>query len=125
MSRKELVRCDTVLLACLCPRAAQRDSVLNLIIAGRDTTAQALSWTYFYIVRDPSLLAPVRSEIEEMLPGGQPVDYDNYRVLVRTTALFMEVLRLHPCAVCVLWGIRGLRDRVQLGTQEYPRRTAR
>lgn len=72
---------------------AQRDAVLNLLLAGRDTTAQALAWTYFYITNEPSLLKPLRQEIAEL---GASVTYDNYRLYTRTTALFLEVLRLHP-----------------------------
>jgi fatty acid omega-hydroxylase len=76
-------------------RKELRDAVLNLILAGRDTTAQALSWTMFYVTRDATVLDPVRKEIADVLPDGK-VTYDNYRSLVHATALFQEVLRLHP-----------------------------
>lgn len=68
------------------------DSVLNLIIAGRDTTAQALSWTFYRLLLHPELIDPVRAEVDEI----GTIDYDSYRTLVQVNAAFMEGLRLHP-----------------------------
>lgn len=77
-----------------------RDAVLNLIIAGRDTTAQALSWTFFHLItRGESVLAPVRKELAE----AGPVDWDTWRTLTQTNAVFMEGLRLHPSVPKNLW----------------------
>ncbi|ORY63680.1 putative cytochrome P450 monooxygenase [Leucosporidium creatinivorum] len=73
-------------------RRALRDAVLNLIIAGRDTTAQALSWTFFHLLKHPELIEPMRSEVEEL----GVIDYDSYKILHQTNAVFSEGLRLHP-----------------------------
>lgn len=71
----------------------RRDAVLNLIIAGRDTTAQALSWTFFHLLtQGDKVLDPVRKEASEV----GVVDYDTWRSLTQTNAVFMEGLRLHP-----------------------------
>lgn len=77
-------------------RSALRDSVLNLIIAGRDTTAQALAWTTYHLLRsnNPSLIANIRKEVDEV--EGGVVDYDSYKTLTHSLATFHEGLRLHP-----------------------------
>jgi cytochrome P450 len=78
-------------------RKALRDAVLNLIIAGRDTTAQALSWTFFHLLKKGnSVLAPVRDELDQLRDAGAEVDYDSFRSLTQTNAVFAEGLRLHP-----------------------------
>lgn len=68
------------------------DAVLNLIIAGRDTTAQALSWTFFHLLKHPELIEPMRTEVTEL----GVIDYDSYKILHQTNAVFSEGLRLHP-----------------------------
>ncbi|KAG0149237.1 hypothetical protein CROQUDRAFT_689445 [Cronartium quercuum f. sp. fusiforme G11] len=78
-------------------RTELKDSALNLIIAGRDTTAQALSWTFFHLIKNPELLEPMREEIEGLLPTDEDlVDYNNYKQFKNVLAVFYEALRLHP-----------------------------
>jgi len=43
------------------------DTVINFIIAGRDTTAQALSWTFYLLLLHPEVEAKVLQEIEQLL----------------------------------------------------------
>ncbi|KAL8277459.1 hypothetical protein RQP46_010181 [Phenoliferia psychrophenolica] len=69
-----------------------RDSLMNLLVAGRDSTAQSLSWTFFHLLSRPELIEPIRAEIDSV----GTVDYDNHKDLVETTAVFHEGLRLHP-----------------------------
>ncbi|KIY96920.1 Cytochrome P450 86A1 [Monoraphidium neglectum] len=47
--------------------AALIDAVLNFIIAGRDTTAQALSWTLYEVMRHPEVESKILSEAEAVL----------------------------------------------------------
>ncbi|KAH5617431.1 hypothetical protein HBI23_257160 [Parastagonospora nodorum] len=44
-------------------RAALRGQALNLLTAGRDTTASLLSWTFFLLVRHPDVMQKLRKEI--------------------------------------------------------------
>lgn len=76
-----------------------RDIVLNMIIAGRDTTAQALSWTFLNLHQHPDIVAKIRDEISQVL--GDDVDvfrlqYEQLKDLKYTKAVFNEALRLHP-----------------------------
>lgn len=73
--------------------------VLNFIIAGRDTTAQALAWLFWEFYKNPEALEKCRAEIHEHLGSGdgyRPMGYDDMGSLVYTQACFMEALRLHP-----------------------------
>lgn len=40
-----------------------RDVVLNFVIAGRDTTAQALSWTFYCLLMDPRVEQVLLEEV--------------------------------------------------------------
>ncbi|KAH9824354.1 cytochrome P450 [Melampsora americana] len=78
-------------------RSELKDSAINFIIAGRDTTAQALSWTLFHLIQRPALVAAIRAEIEEILPEDDAlVDYENYKRFINVLSAFYEGLRLHP-----------------------------
>jgi fatty acid omega-hydroxylase len=52
-----------------------RDIVLNFIIAGRDTTAQALSWTFYMLMSHPRVEEKLLAEIKEHIP--EDVTYDS------------------------------------------------
>ncbi|GAA5838846.1 hypothetical protein JCM5353_003486 [Sporobolomyces roseus] len=84
-------------------RTALRDALMNLIIAGRDTTAQALSWTFFRLILHPELLDPIRKECDEI----GLIDYESYKSLSQTTAAIQEGLRLHPSVPKNAWEAVG------------------
>lgn len=64
-----------------------RDALLNLLIAGRDTTAQALAWTFYHLMRQPELQNSIRKEASD---NGE-VDYDSFHSMHQTNAAFEEV----------------------------------
>ncbi|TMW62705.1 hypothetical protein Poli38472_005323 [Pythium oligandrum] len=45
-----------------------RDIVVNFLIAGRDTTAQALGWFFKNVSMHPEVVAKIRTEIKDVLP---------------------------------------------------------
>ena len=52
-----------------------RDIIMNFMIAGRDTTANCLSWTFHLLSQHPEVLAKLRQEIKENgldTPGAAP-----------------------------------------------------
>jgi len=69
--------------------------VLNFIIAGRDTTAQALAWAFLELRNQPQVVAKIRAEAEAHI-GDRLMEYDDLKNMVYTQAVFCEVLRLHP-----------------------------
>ncbi|KAJ3116569.1 Protein kinase alk2 [Phlyctochytrium bullatum] len=73
------------------------DYVLNFIIAGRDTTAQALSWTFLELLRNPGVMAELVEEIDGVLEDGREVPtYEEVKGMKLANAVFREALRLHP-----------------------------
>jgi cytochrome P450 len=74
------------------------DSVLSFIIAGRDTTAQALAWTFYLMHRrgaDPAIVARMQEETDETLRGGLPT-YETTKQQKFAEACFNESVRLFP-----------------------------
>jgi cytochrome P450 len=78
-----------------------RDIVVNFLIAGRDTTAQALSWFFLSITQNPRVMTKIRSELRELVPGlfdGSVLTPSAEQVtqLAYLEAAIKETLRLHP-----------------------------
>ncbi|KAE8915665.1 hypothetical protein PF005_g19810 [Phytophthora fragariae] len=80
-----------------------RDIVVNFLIAGRDTTAQALSWFFFNLSQKPHVEAAIRNELMQRLPKPQDDGTDGVTPsmegvshLVYLEAALKETLRLHP-----------------------------
>ena len=48
-------------------RSLVRDQLVNVLLAGRDTTACTMSWTIFHLVRHPEMLQRLREEINEVV----------------------------------------------------------
>ncbi|KAL8826404.1 MAG: hypothetical protein Q9170_007415 [Blastenia crenularia] len=44
-----------------------RDQLINILLAGRDTTASLLSWTFFLLVRYPRVLSRLQDEIQSVV----------------------------------------------------------
>jgi fatty acid omega-hydroxylase len=72
-----------------------RDLVLNFLIAGRDTTAQALSWTLYCLCQHPDAIMKAREEIKEICGVRGPA-YDDMKDLSYLQAVLNEALRLYP-----------------------------
>lgn len=74
-----------------------RDMTLNLTIAGRDTTAQALSWTFFELCQHPEIVEKMKEELSRVIPDSSVAPtYEQLKELTYCKAVFQEVLRLHP-----------------------------
>mmetsp|Transcript_107361 Transcript_107361/g.333602 ORF Transcript_107361/g.333602 Transcript_107361/m.333602 type:complete len:511 (-) Transcript_107361:32-1564(-) len=72
-----------------------RDLVLNFLIAGRDTTAQCISWTLFELTQHPAVAAKARQEVLDVCGEG-PVTFEHLKSLQYVRAILDEGLRLHP-----------------------------
>lgn len=66
--------------------------------AGRDTTAQALTWQFYSLMVNPRVMKNMLHEIDSVLQGSE--DAINYETLMNlmpyTKAVLHETLRLHP-----------------------------
>jgi len=72
-----------------------KDLVLNFLIAGRDTTAQSLSWIFWLVMCHPDVEARIVQEVEDTL-GDEPVTYENSSKLTYVQNVIHEGLRLYP-----------------------------
>ncbi|CAO3609763.1 unnamed protein product [Mucor hiemalis] len=77
-----------------------RDIVLNFVIAGRDTTAQALSWTFYMLLCHPRVEEKLLEEIEASITDDVLHDsaalYEVIKDMKYAHAVFYEVLRHYP-----------------------------
>jgi len=70
------------------------DSCLNFLTAGRDTTAQAITWTMYLLLRNPSYIQVLCKEIDSLPIGISNSDLAASLPLLEAT--ISESLRLHP-----------------------------
>jgi cytochrome P450 len=84
-----------------------RDELLTLFLAGHETTANALAWTWHLLARHPRVEAKLHNELRTVLAGRAPTAAD-YGALPFTRAVLAESMRLHPPAWTV--GRQPLQD---------------
>ncbi|KAL9109032.1 MAG: hypothetical protein Q9227_006272 [Pyrenula ochraceoflavens] len=81
-------------------RKLVQDAALNFLSAGRDTTAQALTWTFYFLTRHPSYSSVILSEIFPVIFASTSTTLEipslSPTKLPFTTAIIYESLRLRP-----------------------------
>lgn len=84
-------------LADACPdRRILRSQIINVLIAGRDTTACLIVWTFFLLVRHPQVLQKLREEVETKLGVESEISRTQLKNLSYLQNILKEVLRLYP-----------------------------
>jgi len=73
-----------------------RDEAMTLLLAGHETTANALSWTWYLLSRNPDVEARLHAEVDA-LNGALPTAADLAR-LPYTRAVIAESMRIFPPA---------------------------
>ena len=87
-------------------RRQLRDEVMTLLLAGFETTANALTWAFVLLDSEPDVAARLRAEVDDVLDGRTPTADDLPR-LVWTRAVVEEVLRVRP----PLWAVPRVANR--------------
>ena len=77
-----------------------RDELLTLVLAGHETTANALTFALHVLSQHPNVLAKLREEASTVLGGRTPTLADLPK-LVYATQVIEEVMRLYPPAWCM------------------------
>ncbi|MFF0428833.1 MULTISPECIES: cytochrome P450 [unclassified Streptomyces] len=72
-----------------------RDEAITMLMAGHETTANALTWSYHLLGTHPEARARMHAEIDEVLGDRLPTVEDLPR-LVWTDAVLSEAMRLYP-----------------------------
>ena len=68
---------------------------MQLLVAGHETSSNALSWLFYLLSSRPSCLERVRREIDSVL-GEAPLTYSDVPKFEATTQVICEGLRLYP-----------------------------
>jgi cytochrome P450 len=72
-----------------------RDELMTMLIAGHETTANALAWTWYLLSQHPEVEQHLYSEIDEVL-GGKAPTLEHLPDLKYTNMVLEEALRLYP-----------------------------
>jgi len=87
--------------------AQLRDEAMTLFVAGHETTANALTWTWYLLSQHRDVEARMHAEIDSVLEGRIPIT-DDVAKLRYTEMVFAESMRLYPPAWTL--GRRVLND---------------
>ncbi|KAF5465292.1 hypothetical protein F2P56_015312 [Juglans regia] len=72
--------------------------LLDLFVAGTDTTASTLEFSMAELLRNPETLMKARAELENTIGKGNPVQESDISRLPYLQAIVKETFRLHPTA---------------------------
>jgi cytochrome P450 len=71
------------------------DAAVNFILAGRDTTAQLLTWSFYLLASHPAVQAKLLDHIETLI-GDRELSLDSLKHMDYLQAVMDETLRLYP-----------------------------
>jgi cytochrome P450 len=77
-----------------------RDEAMTLFLAGHDTTALALTWTWYLLAQHPEVMDRLQKELDEVL-AGRPPTADDLPRLRYTEMVVLESMRLYPPAYAI------------------------
>ena len=72
-----------------------RDEVLTIFAAGHETTANAMSWTFYLLARHPEVEGQLQAELDEALDA-RPPELSDLASLRYTEAVVKESMRMYP-----------------------------
>ena len=99
--------------------AQLRDEVMTIFLAGHETTANALTWTWYLLSQNPDAETKLHAEVDEVLGGHSP-SFENVSQLRYTEMVLAESMRLFPPA----WAVGRLAlDDVEIGGYVVPKRS--
>ncbi|KAI6039227.1 cytochrome P450 [Pisolithus marmoratus] len=73
-----------------------RDEIVNILIAGRDTTASTLTSLIYMLSQHPDILKRLRAEVLSKVGSSRRPTYDDVREMKYMRAVINETLRLYP-----------------------------
>jgi cytochrome P450 len=94
-----------------------RDEAITLILAGHETTSNALTWAFYLLSQHPDVEARLHAELHAALAGRLPAA-DDLPALPYTEMVLAESMRLYPPAYAI--GRWTLEDHA-FGPYEIPR----
>ena len=93
-----------------------RDEAITFLLAGHETTALSLTWTWYLLSQHPEVQYKLREELRQVLDGNVPQAKDLIR-LPYTERVVKESMRLYPPA----WGVaRTVVKDCEIGGYHIP-----
>jgi cytochrome P450 len=77
-----------------------RDELITIFLAGHETTANALSFTFYLLAQHPEIKQRIVDEVQKVI-GDSEMTFENLNKLEFTTMVIKESMRLYP----PVWGI--------------------
>jgi cytochrome P450 len=96
-----------------------RGEALTVLLAGHETTANALAWAWYLLARNPGAEARLHEEVDRVL-GDCPPTFDDLTRLEYTGAIIAEALRVYPPAYAIG---RQAASPCEIGGYAVPRGT--
>lgn len=96
-----------------------RDEAITLLLAGHETTALVLSWTFYLLSQHPTVEATLLEEVDRVGAAGPPSP-ETQADLRYTAAVVQEAMRLYPPAHTI--GREAVED-CEIGGYHVPART--
>lgn len=97
-----------------------RDEALTLFLAGHETTANALTFTWYLLSQNPEKEAKFHKELDALFPNGETPKPEDYPRLKYTENVLAESMRLFPPA----WAIGRLAvEEHEFGGYRVPQGT--
>jgi cytochrome P450 len=96
-----------------------RDQAMTIFLAGHETTANALTFTWLLLSRYPQAFRELRAELQRVLGGRSPT-IDDLPQLTLTRRILQESMRLYPPAWVIARSVIGADE---IGGYEIPARS--
>lgn len=96
-----------------------RDEVMTIFLAGHETTANALTWTWYLLSQNSAVEVKLHEEIDRVLAGRLPT-FEDVAQLKYTEMVLAESMRLYPPA----WALGRLAmTECQIGGYVVPKKS--
>ncbi|MFZ4714634.1 MAG: cytochrome P450 [Bacteriovoracaceae bacterium] len=97
-----------------------KDEVMTILLAGHETTALALAWTWSLLGTHPEAKNKIDAELASVISQGETLQFSQLDQLKYTKKVFEESMRLHP----PFWRVsRRSLEEVKLGNYTLPKHT--
>ncbi len=94
-------------------------TVVELFIAGSDTTAVSITWILFYLSVNPEIQAKLQEEIDEIVGENGEISLDHKSSMTYTAAVILEGLRMS--SVGPIGVPHQLLDDLEIDSYQFPK----
>lgn len=89
-----------------------RNNILTMFLAGHETTANTLTWAFYYLSQNPEVLKQLQAEVDSVLVDGRAPTLEDLKQLPYTMMVIKETMRIQPTVSIIP---RGITEDVELG----------